>query len=173
MIDNEALIQKLKLNLLNVVIIIVSIFCVHYLYQVGLKNKNTMLLQKENEQKKNDVLTGISKVVDQIQLFKEAVNNKNIGGMLDTFSSIAKNNSVTINSVKPLEPVTLQYYNEHSFSLDITADSYHTVGKFIGELESSPFFFSVDNLNVGELEFNQDESTSIRVLMDVHTILVN
>lgn len=144
--DKKGLFDKNKI--LNFAIIILALFIAFQIYRSAEENINSLIRQKDDQLKKNIILNEISVLEKKIEKYKKAFVKKDLSSVMDTLSDIAKNNSINIISVKPASEEAAGDYVKTSFIITVNAASYHSLGDFISQLESSKDIYIVDELSV-------------------------
>ena len=162
------LMEKNKNIVFNAIVIIVAIIISYNLiYKNGVKNKTQLVNTKEEEIKKNVLLERIIQSETKIKMFKDAVNKKDLSNILKRLSTIAKDSSVEVISLKPQNEKEYPDYTEYLYSLTISAPSYHQIGQFISRLENSPDFYIINNLALRpeamQIARNKEESRGVRL----------
>lgn len=116
----------------------------------GTNNKKIRLLlrEKEGETKKSDLLNLINMSNKTISLYKEAFRPRDVFLVMSAVGDIAKSSGVKLSSIKPAREQEEPLYTRYYFNLDVEANSYHAIGKFVGEIENSPDTYFVEELDI-------------------------
>ncbi len=164
---------KHKNKLLNIGVIVLALIFSNRIYKGSLKEIERLNAVKEEEAKKNVALSNISKLEKKINSYKNFFANKDAGFVIDTISGIARDAGIKIVSIRPVEKGINPDYVKFPFDLVINASSYHTVARFIKDLESTPaVYLSVENVNIQTSEFSGQKkglSVTLRVSQIVLT----
>jgi Tfp pilus assembly protein PilO len=93
--------------------------------------------------------------------------------LLGTISNIANDSGVTIISLKPATEEVFPLYVKYSFNLVVGVNSYHTIGKFVSNLEKHPDLYFVNQLSFRTTEDSpeQGKENKIIVVLTISTIL--
>jgi len=83
---------------------------------------------------------------------KKIISGEQIPGVLQDISSTANKNNVNIVQIKPIKESKALASQTGKFStlliaLDLFCD-YHSLGKFINDLENAPIFMAVENMKI-------------------------
>ena len=155
-----------KNNILNFSIIIIALIFANNIYK-----KQTVIVgslkQKRNiELKKNEVLSDISQLEKMLNSYK-ALFYKDRSLVINPINNLAKESGVRIISIRPTPEVNFQMYSKYPIDLVISADDYHSVGKFISMLESFSYVYIVDDVDIepaaGSLKEDQEYKLSVNL----------
>lgn len=156
----------------TLVILIATLISYNMFYKSGLKAKDELIIRKNDEIKKNMLLKDIIDSENKIKVFKDSVNNKDLSLMLKNISTIAKESSVDLISLKPQNEKEYTNYKEYSYNLVVAAPNYHRLGQFISNLENSPDVYTINNLSLRpESSFGRSKSGSKGIKLSVNVAL--
>jgi len=147
-IDMTDFLNKHKKNILNVIVIMAALMIAGNIYKGQSKAIALLRERKESELRKNELLLALSQSEDKMNMYKDAIGKKNVSAIINTISNMAKDTEVNIISLKPEDAQADSFYMRYPFTLDIQADNYHSIGKFISRLESSPDIYIVELLTI-------------------------
>ncbi len=169
--DSASIVNKIKQNLLSVIILILAVIIAFKVYQskeiefLALKNK------KEMEEKKNAILKDISKQEKELAYWSEFVNGKILSALLDKIGDFAKTASVKISKITPQKEIVMGVYTKYPYDITLSAGKYHQIGKFVSILENSPDIYIVENLVINSNAAG--ETDSVAATLTVFTIMIN
>ncbi len=146
--DMADFLNKYKKNTLNVIVIIAALIIAGNIYKGQSKTIALLKERKESEAKKNELLLGLSQLENKMSMYKDAIGKKDVSLIINTVSGIAKDTGVNIISLKPEDAQADSFYMRYPFVLDVQANNYHSIGKFISRLESSPDIYIVELLTI-------------------------
>jgi len=142
------LFEKNKNKILNFGILVLAFFVAWQIWQAADQKVNTLNQQKTDELNKNTAMVEIAGFERKIDGYKNIFTKKDVGSVMDTISSIAKNCLIKIVSIKPGEERVYSDYIKSSFIVSISAPGYHALGNFISQIESFQDIYIVDEVNV-------------------------
>jgi len=171
------LIEKHKNKVFNTVIIVVALLISYnVIYKKGIKNKEMLTETRNTETKKNILLKDIIESEIKVDSFKQTINKKDLSLMLKKLSSLAKESSVDLISLKPQNEKDYPDYKEYSYNILIMAPSYHHIGNFISSLESSPDLYIIDSLTLRPEGIysgrNKPKETKLSASLSLSTIII-
>jgi Tfp pilus assembly protein PilO len=169
-VDSAEIVNKIKQNLLNLVILIVAIIIAFKVYQSKEKDILALKNQKLMEEKKNDVLIEISTLEKTLAFLNNNVNNKLTSGVLDKIGDFANSASVKISRITPQKEIPSGEYTKYPYDVALSADNYHQIGRFVSLLENSTDIYMVENLAISK---GGAEGDPISATLTVYTILIN
>lgn len=111
--------------------------------------------QKDAQLKKNAVLAQIQQSEKRIELYKNFFSKKDASSLINTINNMARDSNIKIISIKPGREEAVSVYTRYPFILNISANSYHAVGKFISKIENHPDVYFVDAMNIKMREVSQ------------------
>lgn len=149
---NISLTDKHKKLILNVVVLVVAFMIASNIYKKQMEQRKSLMKEKENEVKKNALLEKIGALEKDTRYLKQLVNKKDSSMLISNISAIAKEQNIKINSVKPKKEEDMQTFYKYSFSLNITAESYYKMARFMLALENSTDIYVVENIGIRKQE---------------------
>ncbi len=170
----EVLIKN-KNKILNFGIIFLALIIAFQIYKSGNQRINSLIQEQEYELKKNKVSEDIAGLEKRIEGYKKNLVKKEMGSVMDSLSNIAKNSSVKISSIKPINDEVYGDYVKSSFLITVSAPDYHSLGNFISRVESYKDIYFIDevSMSMGFLESNQIKGkmgAGLRVNLKISTI---
>jgi Tfp pilus assembly protein PilO len=164
-------INKIKENLLNILIIIVALMISFNNYKTRNKALEILKAKRDVELKINQLLDEISTLENMNFSLKGKINNKAVSATIDVLGGIARDSNVKIILIKPQVERFYSAYTLYPFEVSITSSSYHRVAKFINLLEKSSNIYFIENM---ELSSNpQIKEDKITAKLVISTILIN
>lgn len=167
------LLEKNKNKVLNIAIILFALLIVFNIYKSSDEQLNLLTAKKKDELKKNRVMEEIAVLEKKIEGYKKVFAEKDMGSIFDAISSIAKNNSVKIISIKPVGKETGADYSETSLLITISSPNYHSLGNFISQIEANKDIYSVSEVSIDSADsksLTEGESTDLNVILKINTI---
>ena len=148
---------KYKHNAANIVLIVVSLVIANNIYGMQSKNKTLLNDKIREETERNNVLTDISRSEKHLDSLKKLVNKKELGSVINNIHTLARENAVSVMTLKPQSERPSPDYIKYPYELSVSG-MYHKIGKFISKLESSPDIYVVDSLNIHPAPESKDKS---------------
>lgn len=165
--------SKIQKNILNIAILGVMIFVAYKVHVAQQQQVNAVKADTGIELQKSAVLQQISQSEKKLKNLRRAINNKDEAAFLPTLNEIARDHQVKISVIKPLPPEQkVQGYSRYPFAMNIAADNYHTLGKFISALESHPFMFSVESMAIHPDPSRESRRYKLQADIEVSAILL-
>lgn len=162
---------KYKNRVINVLILVVATFIAYKVYVGQQQTMKLLTQQKEDETKKNAELLSIGKSEKRFEAYKKYINQKDLASVMDTISNLAITSGVRIASMRPGEEKIGAVVSEYMVHYTVLAKSYHSLGNFIGHLESHPFILKVNKLDIKPSQ-DGDSSDLITVNLEITTVLM-
>lgn len=155
----------------NLIIIIVSLIVAFNIYKAQNQEAAKLKERYELETKKNALLTQISAEESELKTYRNTLNKKDASAILNAINMAAKNADIKIVSLRPQEPQVSADLTKYAYDLNLGAKSYHVLGAFISELESSDLVFIVENISINpNSAINEQESIS--AVLKVSTVML-
>lgn len=174
-LDFANLISKYKTKLLELSIILLSLFIASNIYKWQARNIILLTERKNELMKKSGLLEDINQLEKKFNSYKQLINNKDISAVINRFNRIAQDSSISIISLRPLIEEADSAYVKYPFRLTIEATDYHRIGRFIAILENSPDIYIIDDISISKRqrigEMGKEEAKLIAELR-LSTILV-
>ncbi len=104
----------------------------------------------------------LQKKLQELKTQKEEMKKKipadrNISELFRLIKKIADKNSIVINSINPIGTVNETHYFRITYNITVKG-SYHSIGRFIGEVASEDRILNIENLVIGG---GEEESTVV------------
>ncbi|MDD5596019.1 MAG: type 4a pilus biogenesis protein PilO [Candidatus Omnitrophica bacterium] len=171
--DMKPLDAKNKNKVLNLVIMLFAGYLAFTIYKSQNAKVVNLANNKEIEIKKNEIITEISQQQAVFNNYKSAINTKESSQLSDAISNLAASSSVKIVSFRPVAEESYPVYSRYPFEIKIEANDYHSLGKFISNLESHQYFFDVESIKItpqppekGKVRLNADLRISSLLIKD-------
>lgn len=172
--------KKNQVLIVNIVTLLIALFFAINIYKAQVANIKSLGERRAAEMRKNEIMGNISQSEKAINSYKNLLAKKDVSLVVNKISDIARQAGVRIVSIKPNAPEDYQLYTKHSFSLAAGSGSYHTIGKFINNLENSPDMYFVDKINIkviekprelGRAEAGPEETDRLSINLTISTIV--
>ncbi len=170
---NSSVLLKNKNLIFNLTVIILGLFVALQIYRYDNQQVRSLLEQREEEFKKNEVIREISTLEKKIDNFKNVFPRRDLSLIMGQISNIAKNNLIEIVSIKPVNEETYPDYIKSSFSMNIDVPDYHTLGNFISQIENNKDIFIVGEMSIvprGINEIGEKIDKGLKVNLKISTI---
>lgn len=159
----EQLTNRQKGKLFNLVIILLFIFVSYkYIYKNQAKTLDSLKAKKDLEPKINEVLKNIIAQEGSIGSYKSFLL-KDSSLIISRISDIVKNEGVELVSIRPSPEQRNADYIRFPFDLVINVPGFHTLGKFISELENSKDIYIVDYIVITGNDENKKLNVSLKI----------
>ena len=145
--------KKSKNILLDGIIIIIALIVALNIHKNNVNEKNKLIQEKGSELNKNAVLGEIAGLEGKIGSYKSQVNRNapDSSRIISVINKMAQESGIKVDSIRPQQKQSLDFYIEDKYALSFMAYDYHTLGKFIHRLETNPdFFFVVEEVSLRE-----------------------
>jgi len=146
--EAQDFIGKYKNKILNVAIIILSLFIASKIYKEQLKGIDSLKEKKNLESKRSEILESISRTEKKNNAYKELLSRKDASNVISTVSNIAKEFNIKIISIRPTQQQKYIEYAKIPFDLVLNASSFHDLGNFISKIESHRDVYTIDSLGI-------------------------
>lgn len=153
--DINELFEQNKNNIINLSIVILALFIAFQIYSQISEKTNLLTQQKDNELKKNEASSEIAAFEKKIEDYKKVFVKRELGAVMDTVSSIARECAVRVVSIKPEKEETAADYIKSSFAVTINAPDYHALGDFISRIENYKDIYFVDEIRIDSSGFDR------------------
>jgi len=168
----DELLSAIQQNIVNIVVIVVCLIVALKIYGNQTRLIESIKAEIVTENEKNNVLGLISQSEKRLKELRRTINTKDESSIINTLNTIAGEFGVKIIVIRPVPQTVMAGYIKHPYSLNVSVDSYHTLGKFISALENHPFTFSVDNLDVVPDAASASKKYKLQASFEVSTILI-
>jgi hypothetical protein len=170
---NYSLIERNKNKIVNFGVIILALVIALQFYRSADGQRNSLIQQQDKEIEKNKVTEDIALLEKKAEVYRKVFVKKDLASIMDTISSIAKDTSVRISSVKPLTAEALDNYFNSSFLITLNAPSYHALGVFISKIENHKDIYLVNDISINSTISNQGAEgadVDLAVSLKINTI---
>jgi Tfp pilus assembly protein PilO len=172
MITVEEVMGKIQKNFVNIAVIGVCLIIAFKIFSAQTKKIDGIRAEAAVETQKAAILQEISGFEGRLKTLGRQINIKDDAAVINTLNEIAKSCGVKILVLKPVPKQAITGYTRCPYSLNIAVDNYHTLGKFVSALESHPFVFSIDSMNVTTDPGAESKRYKMMVTLEVSTILI-
>lgn len=148
-----------KNKILNIALILIVLAVSNNIYKKQQKVINSLKQAKAQEIKKNEVLNELVKLNQEIGLYKDFVNKKDISSIVNRLGNLADESKVKIVSIKPGQEESFPVYTKYQFQMTVNVDSYHNIGKFISKLENNPDVYFIESVKINPLAGGYQETS--------------
>jgi Tfp pilus assembly protein PilO len=162
---------KYKNVVINLVIVFVALGVAYNIYEKQDKVVRELADQKDAEAKKTGVMAEIQELYKKLESVKTTVNKKDVSRVMNNVASVARDHSIQILSMRPAAPTSFELYTRYPFEVNILAQSYADLGKFVSELENHPDVYFTETLDISPV-VSEDKQTGLRVATTIFTILL-
>jgi len=163
---------KYKNQVINIILIVIALFVCYRLYVGQQQFLNSLKEEKENETRKNAELLNIGNSEKKLAAYKKFINQKDLSSVMDTINSLAVASGVRIASVRPADEKVGPVVSEYVINYTVLAGSYHALGSFMGQLESHPFVFKVNRLDLKSNQGAPETTDLITADLEISTVLI-
>jgi Tfp pilus assembly protein PilO len=160
--------------IVKIAIVVITLLVVNAIYGSQGAMIKSLEEKKEIELKKNQVITEISQSGKMLNSYKEFLNKKDASSIINTIGNIAKESGLKITSIKPNPQKKYPFYIKYSLDLSLGVDNYHTLGKFIRNLERYPDVYFIDKITIRSVTVNRaaQEIDTLKVDLTLSTIVL-
>ncbi len=156
--------NKYKNLIFNIALVLGAIFIAYnFIYTRQLRDLASLKQEKETEIKKNAALEEVGKLEKRLNAYKNFLVKKDTSLVIGALSDMAKVSGIEISSIRPETEQKFPTYAKIPFSLEMSADNYHALGKFISKMESSPDIYTVEDINIKTQGQGDKLSVSLKV----------
>lgn len=159
----NTIIKQNKNKLINIAIIILAVIIASNIYKKQAKDIQAFREKNNVEIKKNKVLQDIRKLEDKINAYKYLLAGREANLTINNISSIAKETSVKIISIRPESQQRHSDYILIPFNLTLNAPNYDALGNFISRLESNETVYIVNSIDIKSESLRGDLTVNLRV----------
>jgi len=157
---------KNKNKVLNILFLLLSLFIAGKIFNKQLEARELLVGKKGMESKKNVILENISSTEKRITAYRKLLGEKDGSSVINTIGTIAGQTGVKIISVKPVKVEKYPEYVKIPFKLELSAENYHSFGRFFSRLESHADIFMVDALDIGV----EEKSKNLKAVLTVSLV---
>ncbi|KPK97386.1 MAG: hypothetical protein AMJ95_09310 [Omnitrophica WOR_2 bacterium SM23_72] len=155
-----------KNKIFNILFLALSLFIAGKIYGKQLEARNLVVEKKGQESKKNVILESISDTEKRVAAYRKLLGEKDGSSVINTIGTIAGQTGVKIISVKPVKVEKYPEYVKIPFKLELSAENYHSFGRFFSRLESHADIFMVDALDIGV----EEKSKNLKAVLTVSLV---
>ncbi len=160
LIDLLNLKSRVKNKFLDIVLVLLTIIIAYSIY----KNQNSTLASLKSNIKKqidrNEVLERIIKLEKKMDSYRQVLKVQDASELINTINNVARASGINILSIRPEIKKVLPAYEKQIFSISITAENYHLLGRFISKLESSSDFYLIEFFNIRSISKEYDSGSN-------------
>lgn len=160
---------KRKDVVVSVIVLAVALIVAKSLYQSQLKQKTLLQQQRDAELKKNELFKQMSGIKRRVESYEQALV-KNPDAVMNHISDVARDSNVKIASLKPVLGQGGEFYVPNTFSLNVEADNYHTLGMFVSKLERNPELYIIEEIEIVQLVENEAKGGILKAAIQVSAI---
>ena len=142
------LLERSKNDILNVGVILLALFIAFQIYKSTDEKVTTLKTKQNDELKKNEVMDEISILEKKVEKYQRFFAKKDMSYVVNAISDIARNCSINITSIRPSGQEAGDDYTRPVFLLVLTAPDYHSLGKFISQIEDSKDVYMVGGVSI-------------------------
>ncbi|KPK98602.1 MAG: hypothetical protein AMJ95_03010 [Omnitrophica WOR_2 bacterium SM23_72] len=147
---------KNKNKVLNILFLLLSLFIAGKIFNKQLEARELLVGKKGMESKKNVILENISSTEKRITAYRKLLGENDGSNVINTIGAIAGQTAVKIIAVKPTRVEKYPEYVKIPFKLELSAENYHSLGRFFSRLESHADIFMVDAVIIGMDQSSHD-----------------
>jgi Tfp pilus assembly protein PilO len=165
--DQTAILNKIKENVINILVLFIAVIIA---FKIAQKNEAGLVALKarvQNEASKSQILGEIGVLENSFASFKNKINDKSIDSIIHKVGNFAKESSVKLINIRPLQEKKSGIYSTYPFDLQLAAGSYHSIGKFISVLEKSPDIYFIEYLSLTPNPGGEDKVAAKIVLTTI------
>jgi len=165
--DQTAISNKIKDNALNIAIVFIAVIITFKAVQKNEAGLVALKAKSQTEASKSRLLGEIGSLENSFTVLKNKINNKAIASVIHKIGSFAKESSVKLINIRPLQEKKSGIYSRYPFDLQLTAANYHSIGKFISILEKSPDIYFIESLSINPGSSDEDKVAAKIVLSTI------
>lgn len=149
-------------------IVSIGIILLAFLIAKNIHSKQNMQIQSlrqqmDSESQKSGVLEDIAQLEKKFQPYKDLLNVKDTATVINTMSNLARQNNLKIISIRPDQEKIMKDYVAFPFNLSISSPSYHSLGKFISDLENCKEVYAIDALAITTHNYAEGLTANLKV----------
>ena len=159
-------------NLANIIVIIIAIFAAIGIYQADTRNIAVMQDKLNSGRQKNELLLRLDSLNKNIKALKSPLTGRDISLTIPSIKDIAQNSAVRIISLKPQAERDFPLYVKYVFELVVAADDFHSMGRFMADIENSPDFYFVEQLSMSIPDKSSSEDQKRELVANLYIVRV-
>ena len=156
--EKKPVIKKLnKLTILTAGVSIITIVIGWLFIYMPFVNSNKSLRSEILYERDKNVLIGKIRAIDKhLKIYMRRVpkKEKGVSWLISEVSDMASMEGIEIISIKPGEPREIENYTKFYVVVDMIC-TYHQLGKFTSNVESSEKFIKIEEVNIKRLDMDQ------------------
>lgn len=165
---------KYKNIIANIAVVLAAVFISFNIYSSQQKDVAAFEQKKAGEIEKNKIIEQVGLLENKYMSYKRYVNKKDASQVIGTIGELAERYAVKIISVRPGAREATPVYVKYPFNLNVQAENYHILAKFIAKLESHPHIYIIKALNIRlESGAAQKSKSNINADIDFYTFILN
>jgi len=169
--DISDFINKNKNSVFSLIIIIISLVIAFNIYIGQMAAADSLKFRIGEEGKKNEVLSGINKLEDEVNSYRKILVKKDASLFMSDINNFARETGVKVTSIKPSGEEALPEYTKYTFALSITSPDYDNLAEFINKLETYESVYIVEGMNIDTDSFGQDKELKAELSVSALAIL--
>ncbi|MCX5700816.1 MAG: type 4a pilus biogenesis protein PilO [Candidatus Omnitrophica bacterium] len=146
--DGQSLIDKHKNKILNIIILIIAVIIAFKIYNSQLAKAEQLKKDIQTESNKNEVLNDLVGLEGRLENYKNQFTRKESREFMNKINTLAKQNGLTIVSIKPRTEELKNDYSRIAFDLTVNVRNYHDLGRFINNIENNADIYRLDSAEV-------------------------
>jgi len=162
------LITKYKAIILNITIILFTLFIISKLNTKQQNNLKLINQGMKSESQKTQLLDSISKTEKKLTSYDNFLVRRDESIVISTVSNLAAESGVQVANISPDSGQQYDDYIKLPFNLTLKAPDYHSLGRFVSKLESHSDIFVVENTQISS-GYNQE---SLKINLKVSYVVL-
>lgn len=157
----------------NIVVVLAALLIAFKTYSGQEKQIQAFKKEKAAEIEKNRVVEKIAQLEGRLNSYKRFLNKKDAQESITKLNDIARKSAVNIMSILPQRAAEGPYYTVYPVNLSLAARDYHTLAKFINELEKDNDLYLINMLNIRP-RYSTDASehySELQIEMQISAVL--
>lgn len=146
--DAAEFVNKNKVKIVNIGIIIIALIIANKIYQAQDRQLAQLKQLKEAEMKKSQVLDEVLSLDKKLTAYRGLLTKQGQAGAIDNITNIARSSGLEIISLRPMQEMLSGVYVKSPYEIELSAESFHQIGRFISKIESNPVVYIVDNISI-------------------------
>ena len=162
------LITKYKAIILNITIILFTLFIISKLNTKQQNNLKLINQGMKSESQKTQLLDSISKTEKKLTSYDNFLVRRDESVVINTMSNLAAESGVQVATISPDSEEQYDDFIKLPFNLRLKASDYHSLGRFVSKLESHSDIFVVENAQISS-GYNQE---SLKINLKVSYVVL-
>lgn len=170
--ESQVLLKKYKNKVLNAAVVLLTLIIISNIFKGQSQQVKALNETRAAELKKNEILSSISSLEKKISAFKKIFGKRDPSAVINSLSIIARESNVKIISITPKGQDNRSAYTKYPFDLVVGVENYHSLGKFVSNIESSNDLFFIDRMGVRPTEksVTQEQKHGLTVNLSISTV---